>query len=158
MIRKANREELPEIMRLFDRGRAFMRSYGNTVQWVNGYPGEELLMSDIQKGNLYVMEENGELCVVFAMIFGQDPTYGKIDGAWLSDTPYATVHRMVSSGKVKGAAGECMEWAYRQAGHLRGDTHESNLPMQRLFLKHGFTLCGTITVSDGTPRLAYERL
>ena len=36
-----------------------MRSRGNAVQWVNGYPSEELLRADVAAGQLYVMEDAG---------------------------------------------------------------------------------------------------
>ena len=36
------------------------------------------------------------------MIYGKDPTYDVIDqGAWLNEEPYATIHRLVSSGVEK---------------------------------------------------------
>ena len=39
---------------------------------------------------------------------------------------------------------------------MRGDTHEDNLPMQRVLEKNGFQRCGTIFVEDGSPRIAYQ--
>ena len=41
--------------------------------------------------------------------------------------------------------------------HLRIDTHENNAVMRHLITSRGFLPCGTITVEDGTPRLAFER-
>ena len=40
---------------------------------------------------------------------------------------------------------------------MRCDTHKDNLPMRRTLEKNGYTLCGTIHVEDGIPRVAYER-
>ncbi len=40
--------------------------------------------------------------VSFAFILGEDPTYQQIDGAWLNDQPYGTIHRIAGNGKIKG--------------------------------------------------------
>ena len=101
-IRKANMCEIDRAMELFDIGREYMRANGNNNQWVNGYPQRELIEADINNGYLYVCEYEGNIEGVFAMIFGEDKTYNYIEGAWLNDEPYAAIHRVASSGKVKG--------------------------------------------------------
>ena len=79
MIRKAVYEDLDKILAIYAHARSFMRSHGNLEQWKGGHPYREVLESDIQKGQLYVLEE-GEVCGVFAFIPGEDPTYGYIEG------------------------------------------------------------------------------
>ena len=83
MIRKAEYTDIGRALDIYDSARRFMRSRGNAVQWVNGYPSEEL---------------------------------------------------------------------------LRADTHEANRPMRRCLERAGFVYTGVITVADGTPRRAYERV
>ena len=41
---------------------------------------------------------------------------------------------------------------------VRADTHEANRPMRRCLERAGFVYTGVITVADGTPRRAYERV
>ena len=41
--------------------------------------------------------------------------------------------------------------------NVKGDTHEDNYVMQKVFEKNGFRRCGIIYVEDGTPRIAYQR-
>lgn len=55
---------------------------------------------------LLVDEADGKERVLaqFALCTGEDPTYAHIDGAWLDDDSYVTIHRIASSGIVKGAA------------------------------------------------------
>ena len=156
-FRHAVPEELPAIEKIYDNARRFMRASGNANQWVNGYPSEELLLSDIGKKALYVMEEDGEILCVFAMFDGRDPTYAEIDGAWLNDAPYLTIHRIASSGKVPRSADAVFEWAYSIVPNLRIDTHEDNLPMQRCLARNGFSCCGVIRLENGDPRRAYQK-
>ena len=56
MIRRAAIQDLPKIMPIFEKARAFMRRSGNASQWIDGYPSEEIIRKDIYNGNFYVEE------------------------------------------------------------------------------------------------------
>ena len=113
MIRKAEYTDIRRALDIYDSARRFMRSRGNAVQWVNGYPSEELLRADVAAGQLYVMEDAGGVYAVFAFIIGDDPTYQVIDGAWLDDgTPYGTLHRLGSDGTHSGVLSDAVDWAW----------------------------------------------
>ena len=162
-IRKAAERDLPYMMEIYARARAFMAENGNPNQWgPTCWPPEELIRQDIREGNSYVCV-NGEDRVLgtFFFIQGKDiePTYLEItDGEWLDDSPYGVVHRIASGGSEKGVGAFCINWAYGQCGHLRIDTHGDNTVMQNLLKKLGFTACGTIYVrEDRDPRIAYEK-
>ena len=88
---------------------------------------------------------------------GDDPTYAEIDGAWLSDRPYATIHRVASDGTHRGVFAEVMAFAMAMQPHLRIDTHAQNLPMQRQIERFGFRYCGVIQCRNGA-RMAFERV
>ena len=159
MVRRATESDLPRALAIYDSARRFMRSNGNTVQWVNGYPSEALLRQDTARGDLYVMEDGGAVYGVFAFIIGDDPTYQTIHGAWRdNDTPYGTLHRLGSDGTRRGVLSDAVDWAWGRIPHLRADTHEANRPMRRCLERAGFVYTGVITVADGTPRRAYERV
>lgn len=158
-IRKARLEELDQLMEIFDKARNFMRSTGNHKQWINGYPQRELVKSDIEKGVCYVSVEDNKITGTFALIEGEEPTYSVIEGGqWINDEPYGTIHRAASSGEKKGLFGEYVKWAFEKCGNLRADTHEDNKVMQHLLEKYGFEYCGIITVADGSPRKAYQKI
>ena len=158
MVRQAREQDLPRIMAIYDAARRYMRTNGNTVQWVNGYPSEELLRADVAAGQLYVMEDAGGVYAVFAFLLGDDPTYAYIEGAWRDDSAYGTLHRLGSDGTHHGVFAESAAWAAGRCAHLRADTHADNLTMQRCLEREGFVYCGVIHVADGTPRVAYEKV
>ena len=158
MIRKAEYTDIRRALDIYDSARRFMRSRGNAVQWVNGYPSEELLRADVAAGQLYVMEDTGGVYAVFAFLLGDDPTYAYIEGAWRDDSAYGTLHRLGSDGTHSGVLSDAVEWAWGRIPHLRADTHEANRPMRRCLEREGFVRCGTIYVEDGTPRVAFERI
>jgi len=158
-IRKTKMEELDRVMAIYDRARAYMRQNGNHNQWIKGYPSRELVRSDIEGGISYVCTEGEELLAVFAYFQGEDPSYGKIDGAWIGPgAPYGVVHRIGVEVPRRGVGAFCLDWAFRDSGDLRIDTHGDNVPMQNMLQREGFSRCGVIVIEDGTERVAFEKI
>lgn len=105
-IRKAAPADLPRIHEIYAAARQFMRDHGNFSQWDGEDAPERLLPGDIEAGNLYVLEEAGEIHAAFAYIIGADPCYAVIEqGEWKSDAPYAAVHRVASDGTLHNVIG-----------------------------------------------------
>ncbi|MBO4956141.1 MAG: GNAT family N-acetyltransferase [Muribaculaceae bacterium] len=156
-IRKSTLQDVGPIIDCYTAARQYMRDNGNVKQWSNGYPSRQQIESDIAAGVSYVGEVNGQIVMVFALIFGEDPTYARIfDGSWLNDSGYATIHRLASDGSVKGVLRACFEYCLKFTDNIRVDTHADNHIMQRGVEHLGFRRCGTIICADGTPRIAYQ--
>ena len=156
-IRKAQKEDWDAVQAIYASAREFMARKGNPNQWGKDRPPEKTLKKDIAEGNLYVLTQDGTIHGVFAFLLGEDPTYGYIDGAWLSDTPYGTIHRIASDGSggiLKAAVAYCSEIC----PHIRIDTHRDNQVMRERILRNGFQECGIIYLENGDPRIAYELL
>ena len=159
MITPAKEHDLPDILTIYQYARDFMTKSGNPHQWADGHPREELLLRDIENGHLYLCRDSRAIYGVFAFIIGEDNTYRRIDdGAWLSDAPYGTIHRIAGNGTKKGILAEAVTYCESKIPHLRIDTHQDNHIMQHLITKHGFQKCGIIYVSDGSPRIAFEKI
>ncbi len=162
-VRKTRESDLPEVMEIYHRARKFMAENGNPRQWgITQWPPEELIRQDIQQGKSYVCSQNEEIAAVFYYDYGErvESDYDVIaEGSWQGADCYGVVHRIASSGKVKGAGAFGILWAYDQCGMLRMDTHPDNKVMQNLLTKLGFQYRGIIHVKEDTdPRYAYEKL
>ena len=162
-IRRTAEADLVRVMDIYAHARAFMAAHGNPDQWgPTNWPPEALIQQDIARGRGYVCVHEGRVVGAFFFDVGRDvePTYRHIeDGAWLDDSAYGVVHRLASDGSVKGVGAFCIDWAFRQCGHLRIDTHGDNIVMQNLLAKLGFARRGTIYVEeDEFPRIAYEKI
>ena len=156
-IRKTVKEDIPVIMDIYENARAFMRSTGNMTQWNNGYPSVDIIAEDVCQGHSYVCIEDGAIVGTFAFIIGEDPTYQVIEnGAWHSDRLYGTIHRLASTGVVKGLSRKCFDYCRERIDYLRIDTHADNKPMQEAIKKYGFEKCGIIYVRDGSARVAFD--
>lgn len=157
-IRRAEYSDIDSMLRIFACAREFMASYGNAGQWGSGYPSRELVLCDIEAGNAFVVEdESGVVCATFCHILGDDPTYEKIEGKWLNNNPYGTIHRIASDGTQRGVFHAVLRWALERCPNMRIDTHKDNLPMLHLLEKEGFTRCGVIYCHNGTPREAFQK-
>ena len=183
IIRPATASDLPALRPVFEAAKAIMRADGNLDQWsAPGFPPDSLLLRDLACGGGFVIE-SGDLSVIssgtiddkpvissgaeggveksllayFALLPSPEPTYDRIDGAWLTDAPYGVIHRIASYPEEHGIFAAIIDFAAARYAHLRIDTHRDNRIMQHLIEKHGFTYCGIIWLEDGTERLAYER-
>ena len=155
-IRKTEHSDLPKVMEIFETARNFMKRSGNPTQWNDSYPSEEVIISDIQNGVSYVIIDNDRIVGTFVFIEGEEPTYSDIDGCWLNDKPYGTIHRIASDGSTKGIADECLRFCKMNNQNIRIDTHRDNSVMLNWINRSGFKKCGIIHVSDGTPREAFQ--
>ena len=155
-IRNALQKDFDDILRIYARAREYMKRNGNPTQWEENFPPETLINDDIREKRNYVVEADGGIHGVFAFILGDDPTYARIEGAWMSDAPYGTIHRIASDGTVKGVFAAAIAFCKSRLSHIRIDTHADNKTMRCAIEKAGFKECGIIRVADGTPRIAYE--
>lgn len=44
-IRKSTIQDVNDIMKIIAAAKQYMVSHGNTTQWVDGYPGEDIIIS-----------------------------------------------------------------------------------------------------------------
>ena len=164
-FRKAAITDLDAIMDVVHEAQAFMATLG-IDQWQDGYPSRELIETDIQLGRAYVAEHEGVAHAISILTGEPEPIYDSIDGKWIADGPYLTMHRTALSDKLRhtGAAALILENAVRMAKEMnlvsvRADTHRGNKAMRRFLEKNGFVLCGEVVyeVDAGDPiRVAYE--
>ena len=159
-IRKSTYEDIPQLMRIYREARQIMLDSGDLNQWKEGYPPEDVIRSDIDRGVGYAVEDGGRTVGAFAFIPGVDPTYLRIyDGAWKDDVkPYSTIHRLGSLKDSSGVAKACFDWCWTQTHNLRVDTHEDNVIMRHCIAKAGFEYCGIIHLLNGDLRLAYQKV
>lgn len=170
-IIKAKLWDLPQMMAVYAIARQMMKDTGNPNQWKDSFPEEEAVKRGILEGKAYLClaEEGdegkegeglqpGELLGTFYFAVEDDPTYRRIyQGEWLDQEPYGVIHRVAASGRGKGFGKACFDWAGRQWGNLKIDTHRDNRVMQHVLEKNGFQKCGIIYLENGEERLAYQR-
>lgn len=160
IIRNARPSDMSDIMRVMDAAKQIMRQSGNVSQWGEGYPSESAILSDMDKGGGFVVEDDGGIVAYFAFLSSPEPTYDIIyEGEWLDDVmPYHVVHRIASYPHVHNIFSDIMNYCFAYERNIRIDTHCDNSIMRHLISKHGFSYCGIIYLSSGAERLAYQKI
>ena len=158
-IRKSTLADLPTILNLRDQAREIMRSYGNTFQWPDGYPRDDMFKKDFELGGSHVMlNEAGETVGTFALLPSPEVTYNVIyNGQWLDDEPYYVIHRIASTPESHGILDALLDYCESKVDNIRIDTHEANIIMRKGLEKQGYQYCGIIYLLDGNERLAFQK-
>lgn len=163
MIRKATLQDLPQQRAIILEGKETLRQL-NIDMWAGEYPTEAEMIADIESGNAYVYCSDGEVVATFALFYGIDPIYEKLEnGQWLSDLPYSVLKRLSVKGTMRGQniTGKIIEAIGMMsiaAGYpsLRLDTHPGNKSMKRAIEKNGYQYTGELN-TDQTWH-AYEKV
>lgn len=157
-------QHISQVLQLYTYASAFLKSQG-IDQWQNQYPNEDSLHEDMSKMGSYVLvDDHDTVLATMACLFEDDPYYAIIeDGAWDVASPYGVVHRLCVHPDVahQGCASLCLSYALalckqHNMNGCRIDTHPSNVLMQGLIIKHGFSYRGRIYVANHALRLAYD--
>lgn len=156
MIRRANKEDIKCIMRIYEAAKKKMRADGNLHQWSDKYPDEETLLNDITRNELYIAYDDEVIYGVFMLSYSGEGTYKEIQGAWINDEPYAVIHRIASFGNGKNLLKDVINFAFEKTNNIRIDTHEDNNIMRTLLKKLGFIYTGIIHLKNGDERRAYQ--
>lgn len=165
IFRKTTIDDIKKVMKIIDEAKEYFREM-NIDQWQDGYPNEEVILSDIKSKNSYVLENNKEIVATAMFALEKDETYDKIyEGKWLTDKEYAVIHRIAVSTDYKGsriaaeiienAAAVCLEHGITS---IKIDTHKDNISMQKFLANNGFEYCGIIYLEDNSERVAFEKV
>ena len=163
-FRKGEGTDLERVMEIVADAQNWFREQ-NIDQWQDGYPTQDIILSDILGGYNYIVEYNGVVVATFVISFAGEPTYNEIKGkGWLNGNRYAVVHRIAVSDEFrrKGIAKEILHYAEELSveqgvADIRIDTHRDNVAMRSLLKKMDYTHCGRITLTSGAFREAYHK-
>lgn len=164
-LRKSVNEDINNIMQIIDKAKEALKEQG-IDQWQNGYPNADVIRNDILNNDSYVFIKNNEIVATSAVSFDGEKTYDKIyDGNWISNDEFAVIHRIAISNKYKGTGiaskiikmieAICLD---KDVHSIKVDTHEFNIPMQKLLKKNDFKYCGVIYLEDKSKRVAFEKI
>ncbi len=164
-FRKAELRDLEVIMSIIRKAQDQFKKDG-IDQWQNNYPNEDIIKSDIEKEESYVLLKDNTIVGTVYLSFTGESDYDKIyQGQWLTEGPYAVIHRVAVELDLRGQglASRVMEFAVNKCkdrgfNSIKVDTHKDNKPMQRLLDKYGFKYCGLIYLKSGAERIAFEKV
>jgi len=161
-LRTAEMRDLDAICGIIDHAKASLASR-NIDQWQDGYPNRETILADIGRRAGRVLVEGSQVVGYCMLSFAGEPTYREIDGAWrVKKEKYAVMHRVAVARQGEGLGLVMLRGVedlccHRGVWALRADTHADNHSMQRLLTKFGMGYCGGICLTNGDPRIAFDK-
>ena len=168
MIKKATINDINIVMEIINDAKKYLKSQ-NSLQWnqKDGYPTESDMMKDINNGSCYLYIHNSEFIGTLSIITTPDENYDEINGKWLTNDNYASIHRIAIRNthhhqgigiKMLLEAEETVK--AKNIYSIKVDTHKINIPMTTTLIKSGYTYCGVITLKrskEDNLRNAYEK-
>ena len=156
-IKNTSVTDLDEILKIYEYAREKMRQTGNPNQWKDSSPLKEDIIFDINNLDHYIIIEDNKIVGIFTLLKNPDPTYSYIEGKWLNEEKYVTIHKIASAPNAHDILRKSVDYAFRFSNNVRNDTHEDNKIMRHLLDKLGFSYCGIIYLKNGEPRRAYQK-
>ena len=167
--RVASVDDLDCIAEITSQARASLKKLG-VDQWQGEYPARENFLSDIERGECYVVLHGAEVAAFFTLSVLEEKSYDNItDGKWSADMSSCVLHRAAVAMKFRETGistymMRCVDEKCRENGRkcIRTDTHRKNRPMRLLLQASGYRYRGNITISSepghDSARQAYEKI
>jgi len=149
MIKKAQSTQLPLIMNLIRVVTKDLQAQGIN-QWHEGYPKVDDVLQNIEKGELYVLEQSASIIGMVTLNEAQDPEYADID--WLNkEGKTLVIHRLAvhPAWQGKGIGQQMMDFTEQLATQqqyvsIRFDTYSKNPQSLRFYERRGYQRLGQI--------------
>ncbi len=153
MIRKAISSDVDAVERIYDLVHTEEEKGAMSIGWVRGvYPIRQTALDALERGDLFVEEEDGRIVASAVINRIQVPEYA--DCPWTADVPDEKVmvlHTLTVDPTVKGSGyGRNFVRFYEQYAReqgclvLRIDTQSKNTTARRFYKKLGFTEPGIV--------------
>lgn len=165
MIRLGRIEDLEQIKLLTEACAVALQERG-IFQWNEHYPSRERLQEDLERQELFVLEERDTIAGIVVLTSEKDEVYEPID--WLTpDGKNLYVHRLATLPSTWGQGGgrQLMDFAEQNAqseqmDSIRLDTFSQNKRNQKFYEARGYRRLGEIFFPDKSsfPFFCYEKL
>ncbi|MDO4320977.1 MAG: GNAT family N-acetyltransferase [Lachnospiraceae bacterium] len=158
MIRKATPQDIPQVTDCYTELLLHEQEHGAYTVWQLGvYPTEKTAEKGIADGDLYVMEQDGEICASVIANQLQPEEYGSVQWKYsAAPNEVFVIHLLcVRPSKAGRGIGKALvqfaaeEGKRRNCRAVRLDTGAQNKPAVALYTKLGFELAGTADMAIG---------
>ena len=151
MIRKATADDIAGIVKIYDEILTEEEAGRMTTGWIRGiYPTEKVALTALEKGDLFVCEDDGRIVASMRINREITPEYDLADWEFeATKDEYMVLHLLTvsPSAKARGIGRKMLEFYEnfaRQNGckYLRMDTNERNTRARKIYAKYGFKETG----------------
>ena len=163
MIRLAKEDELARVAEIYEQIHGEIEAGRATVGWIRGvYPTLQTAREAYQRGELYILEEGGEILAAAKLNQAQEKEYAQVD--WLypaEEQEVLVMHTLVVVPKAGSRGlGRAFAAFYEELAKERGckvlriDTNEKNLRARALYKSLGYREAGVVPCTfNGIPNV-----
>ncbi|OAQ41691.1 GCN5 family acetyltransferase [Pedobacter psychrophilus] len=162
-LQKADHSQAVKIWEILQKAIQRRKAEGSN-QWQDGYPNLDIIKTDIEKEQGFVLIDGEDILGYCALILNDEPAYAEIEGKWLSDDDFVVFHRVaIDDGHLgKGLAKKMISLIeeYTLENNIysvKADTNFDNMAMLKIFKNLGYTYCGEVYFRGGA-RKAFEKV
>lgn len=158
MIRRAQLQDIDAVEKSYIELLLYEKNHRTYTVWQLGvYPTRETAEKSCFNGNLYVMEQNGEIYASIIINQIQPKEYHTIDWKYKAKLENVLVIHLICvrpSKAHQGIGKKLIQFAIDMAKDfhcktIRLDTGSQNIPAIRLYQSMGFKLAGTTSMAIG---------
>ena len=150
MIRLANRNEIDAILAI--AGACAQKMIANGIyQWNAHYPSRQAFEKDVERQELYILENDGNFIGSIVISTFKDLIYDQIEWITENDAPSIYLHRLAVHPQYQGQgnAQKLMDFAENRAKKdgfqsVRLDTFSQNMRNQRFYEQRGYQKLGNV--------------
>src|SRR6186997_590364 len=104
MTHHFRKAELPDASAIWEilQQAIVRRKLDGSRQWQDGYPNEDSVQQDIEKGVGYVLTVDDNMAGYAAILINDEPAYAELKGTWLTNDDFVVVHRLAVSDQYLG--------------------------------------------------------
>jgi GNAT superfamily N-acetyltransferase len=139
---------IPSVMRLISACIIAMCDNG-IYQWDEIYPSDEIIARDMNKGYLYVLEQDNSCIAAVSLSDEQEEAYQQV--RWLGNEPVMVIHRLCvgPTYQGKGIGSYFMNFSEEYARHnayasIRLDAYTGNPTAVRMYERRGYRKAGQV--------------
>ncbi|PHS63383.1 MAG: GNAT family N-acetyltransferase [Flavobacterium sp.] len=152
-IRIAELKDLEKIIQIYSKCKIELDNQG-IFQWTDNYPNSKIIMTDIHKGILYLLEYKNEIIGTINISKEQEKEYGKIEWKF-NEGKILVIHRLAIDPKEQGNgfARKLMDFAEDYAekkGYtsIRLDAFSQNERVIKFYKKRNYFLRGKVNFPE----------
>jgi len=159
-IRKATENDIDAIASIYDHIHDEEEAGRMTIGWRRGvYPVRATAETAVMLGDMFVLEDGGEVLAAGRINREQVPEYADIDWLYKADGDVWVLHTLVvepfanGRGYARAFLAFYEEYALEHGCHiLRIDTNERNAAARAMYAKHGWREAGIVPCTfNGLP-------
>lgn len=153
MIRKATEKDIRAVSRIYDEIHTEEEAGRVTIGWIRDiYPTEKTAEMALEKGDLYVLEEDGVVVAAGRLNQQQEASYAEADWEYdAKEQEVMVLHTLVVSPTIENHGyGRAFvsfyeEFAKKQGcRYLRMDTNQKNTRARQFYKKMGYREVGIV--------------